>query len=66
MNQKIQLLTSGIPLVDDKWGGFYRGGTYLLVGARKSGRTLLSLQYAMECAKQKNVCLYFTSMRPKT
>ena len=65
MNQKIQLLTSGIPLVDDKWGGFYRGGTYLLVGARKSGRTLLSLQYAMECAKQKNVCLYFTSMRPK-
>ncbi|MFO7446135.1 MAG: ATPase domain-containing protein, partial [Ignavibacteriaceae bacterium] len=23
------------------------------------------LQYAMECAKQKEVCLYFTSMRPK-
>ena len=65
MNQKIQLLTSGIPLVDDAWGGFYRGGTYLLIGAHKSGRTLLSLQYAMECAQQKNVCLYFTSMRPK-
>ena len=65
MNQKIQLLPSGIPLVDDEWGGFYRGGTYLLVGARKSGRTLLSLQFALECAQQKNVCLYFTSMRPK-
>ena len=65
MNQKIQLISSGIPLVDDAWGGLYRGGTYLLIGAHKSGRTLLSLQYAMKCAKQKEVCLYFTSMRPK-
>jgi KaiC/GvpD/RAD55 family RecA-like ATPase len=65
MNQKVQLLTSGIPLVDKAWGGLYKGGTYLLVGAHKSGRTLLSLQYAMESAKQNNVCLYFTSMRPK-
>ena len=65
MNQKIKLISSGIPLVDEAWGGFYRGGTYLLIGARKSGRTLLSLQYAMECAKQKEVCLYFTNMRPK-
>ncbi len=65
MNSKIQLKASGIPLVDEAWGGFYKGGTYLLIGARKSGRTLLSLQYAMECANQKDVCLYFTSMRPK-
>jgi KaiC/GvpD/RAD55 family RecA-like ATPase len=65
MNPKVQLLNSGIPLVDKVWGGLYRGGTYLLVGARKSGRTLLSLQYAMESARQNNICLYFTSMRPK-
>lgn len=65
MNKKIQLLQSGIPLVDNAWGGFYRGGTYLLIGARKTGKTLLGLQYAMECARQKEVCLYFTSMRPK-
>lgn len=65
MKQKIQIIQSGIPLVDKAWGGFYRGGTYLLIGARKSGRTLLSLQFAMECARQKEVCLYFTSMRPK-
>lgn len=37
----------------------------MLIGPRKSGRTLLGLQYAMECASQKEVCLYFTSMRPK-
>ncbi len=65
MKRKIQLITSGISLVDNAWGGFYSGGTYLLIGARKSGRTLLGLQYAMECASKKEVCLYFTSMRPK-
>jgi len=65
MKKKIQLIQSGITLVDNGWGGFYRGGTYLLIGPRKSGRTLLALQYAMECAKQKEVCLFFTSMRPK-
>ncbi len=65
MKKKIQLLPSGISLVDDAWGGFYRGGTYLLIGPRKSGRTLLGLQFAMECARKKEVCLYFTSMRPK-
>ncbi|MHB1687772.1 MAG: RAD55 family ATPase [Ignavibacteriaceae bacterium] len=65
MKKKIQLIQSGISLVDNAWGGFYRGGTYLLIGPRKSGRTLLALQYAMECASQKEVCLFFTSMRPK-
>ncbi len=65
MKKKIQLVQSGISLVDNAWGGFYRGGTYLLIGPRKSGRTLVGLQYALECASQKEVCLYFTSMRPK-
>ncbi len=65
MKRKIQVVRTGISLVDNSWGGFYRGGTYLLIGPHKSGRTLLGLQYALECAKQKEVCLYFTSMRPK-
>ncbi len=65
MKKKIQLVSSGISIVDNAWGGFYRGGTYLLVGPRKSGRTLLGLQFAKESIKQKEVCLYFTSMRPK-
>lgn len=65
MKRKIQILPSGISLIDKKWGGFYRGGTYLLVGSRKSGKTLMALQYALECAKQKEVCLFFTSIRPK-
>jgi len=65
MTKKIQLLPSGIPLVDLAWRGLYRGGTYFLIGPRKSGKTILALQYAMKCAEQNEVCLFFTSMRPK-
>lgn len=65
MKKKIQIIPSGIPLVDTEWGGLYRGGTYLLIGARKTGRTLVGLQYAKEAVNQKEVCLFFTSMRPK-
>jgi len=65
MKRKIQLLPSGIPLVDNAWGGFYVGGTYLLIGQKKSGRSLLGLQFAFECVKQKGICLYLTSTRPK-
>jgi circadian clock protein KaiC len=65
MMEKIQLLASGISLVDSAWGGFYRGGTYMVIGAHKTGKTLLSLQYAKESAGQKELCLYFTSKRPK-
>lgn len=65
MKKKIQLLPSGIPLVDNAWGGFYVGGTYLLIGQKKSGRSLLGLQFAFECVKQKGICLYLTSTRPK-
>lgn len=65
MKKKIQLVSSGISIIDNAWGGFYRGGSYLLIGSRKSGRTLLGLQFTKECIKQKETCLYFTSMRPK-
>lgn len=65
MKRNIQLVQTGLPLIDQAWGGFYKGGTYLLLGPKKSGRTLLGLQYAMQSARQKEVCLYFTNMRPK-
>jgi KaiC/GvpD/RAD55 family RecA-like ATPase len=65
MKKRIQVIPSGLSVVDKSWGGFYTGGTYLLIGARKSGKTMLGLKFAMECAAQKEVCLFFTSMRPK-
>ena len=65
MKEKIQVIPSGIPLVDLTWGGFYRGGTYFLFGPKKSGRTILALQVAKQTVKEKEKCLYFTSVRPK-
>lgn len=65
MTKGVNLISSGFSLIDKKWGGIYRGGSYLLIGPRKSGRTLLSLQFALESAKASEVCLYFTNMRPK-
>jgi KaiC/GvpD/RAD55 family RecA-like ATPase len=65
MTKGVNLISSGFSLVDKRWGGIYRGGSYLLIGPRKSGRTLLSLQFALESAKSSEVCLYFTNMRPK-
>jgi len=62
---RVNIQPSGIPLVDEKWGGFYNNSSYILIGPRKSGRSLLALQYAIECAKQNQVCLYFSSVRPK-
>lgn len=65
MKKRIQIIQTGIPLVDSTWGGFYRGGSYLLIGQHKSGRTLLGLQFARDCASRGEVCLFFTNMRPK-
>lgn len=65
MNDGINIIRSGFSLIDEKWGGIYRGGSYLIVGPRKSGRTLLSLQLALEVAKENETCVYFTTMRPR-
>ncbi len=65
MSRTINLIPSGLKLIDKKWGGIYKGGSYLIIGQKKSGRTLLSLQFAKAAAENDQVCLYFTTMRPK-
>jgi circadian clock protein KaiC len=65
MTNSIRRIPSGFSFIDQHWGGIYRGGSYLLIGPRKSGRTLVGLQFALEAAKSNEVCLYFTLMRPK-
>ena len=49
--KKLNLIPTGISLVDKAWGGFYKGGTYLLLGQKKSGKTLLGLQFAIRIKK---------------
>ncbi|GJQ64019.1 MAG: hypothetical protein SCALA702_30720 [Melioribacteraceae bacterium] len=65
MNRGIRLIPSGFRFIDKAWGGIYIGGSYLLIGPKKSGRTLVGLQFALEAAKNNDVCLLFTNMRPK-
>jgi len=65
MAQNIKLISSGISFIDQNWGGFYSGGTYLVFGPRKSGRTSMGLQFSWQGAMQNEVCVYFTSMRPR-
>ena len=65
MVSSVKRIASGFNFIDRNWGGVYRGGSYLIIGPRKSGRTLLGLQFALEAAKSAEVCLYFTIMRPK-
>ena len=65
MNNKVYIEPSGIPLVDKAWGGFYIGGKYFLSGSRGSGKTILGLQCARQCVRQKQVCLFFTGKNPK-
>jgi len=60
-----ELISSGNPLVDLTWGGFYRGGTYFLSGRRKSGKTLSALQFVKKTAEENESCLIFTSSRPR-
>jgi KaiC/GvpD/RAD55 family RecA-like ATPase len=65
MGNSVRRVPSGFSFIDKNWGGIYCGGSYLLMGPRKSGRTLIGLQFALEAAKSAEVCVYFTLMRPK-
>ncbi|MCF8261978.1 MAG: RAD55 family ATPase [Melioribacteraceae bacterium] len=65
MTSSINLVKTGFNLLDNNWGGVYQGGSYVVIGPHKSGRTLLGLQYAIQSAKSQETCLYFTNMRPK-
>ncbi len=61
----VKLIPSGFSIIDDNWGGIYRGGSYLVIGPKKSGRSLLALQYTREAVNNNEVCLYFTNMRAR-
>jgi KaiC/GvpD/RAD55 family RecA-like ATPase len=61
MQNNLQLISSGISLIDEGWGGLYKGSNYLLIGGHKSGKTSFGLRFIMEGAAQKERGIYFTS-----
>jgi len=65
MQKNLQLIPSGISLIDEGWGGLYKSSNYLLIGTHKSGKTHFGLNFLLQGAAQKEKCLFFTS-KPDT
>ncbi len=65
MNKTVTLKSTGINSIDNTWGGFYNGSTYVINGPEKSGRTSLALQYAYHAALRGEVVVLFTDVRPR-
>ncbi|MBK8946160.1 MAG: hypothetical protein IPM32_12960 [Ignavibacteriae bacterium] len=42
--QKFSKILTGFSFLDQKWGGIYPGGNYLIIGSKNAGKTLLSLK----------------------
>jgi KaiC/GvpD/RAD55 family RecA-like ATPase len=63
MKNGVQLVPSGISFLDEAWGGVYAGGSYIVVGPQRSGRTSLALQFASQSGN--GGCIYFTTSRPR-
>ncbi len=57
--------TSGIPVIDETWGGLYRGGAYLLYGRAQSGNRLLALQLAQAAVEAGETCLFVSPSPPE-
>jgi len=65
MNNKFSKITTGFNFLDKNWGGVYSGGNYLIIGPKRSGKTLLQLKI-IEYLSNKNLnCLLITNKRKK-
>lgn len=42
--QKFSKILTGFSFLDQKWGGIYPGGNYLVIGSKNAGKTLLALK----------------------
>lgn len=42
--QKFSKILTGFSFLDQKWGGIYPGGNYLIIGSKNAGKMLLSLK----------------------
>ena len=58
-------ILSGIDVIDQEWGGLYRGGSYLVYGRAASGRGLLTLMFIQTGALLGESCLIISPERPK-
>lgn len=64
MQNNLQLISSGISLIDEGWGGLYKGSNYLLIGGHKSGKSSFGLRFLLEGAEFKERGICFTTRTP--
>jgi KaiC/GvpD/RAD55 family RecA-like ATPase len=56
---------AGIDVVDQAWGGMYRGGSYVVYGRAGCGRGLLTLLFTHTGVLLEEPCLFVSLARPK-
>ena len=64
--QKHLKIETGFTFLDQKWGGVYNGGNYLIYGSKKSGKTILSLNILENFVQSNHNSLLLTSERSKS
>ena len=64
--KNISKIISGFSFIDEKWGGIYPGGNYLVFGPIKSGKSIFALNLVEYFSNSGVSVLYLTSERDKT
>lgn len=65
MNAYAPKIATGVNVIDEAWGGLYRGGSYVVYGPARSGRSLLTLQFANIGVRSNQRTLYVFPDRPR-
>lgn len=63
---KISKIKTGFSFLDQKWGGVYTGGNYVIIGAKKSGKTILALNIIDHLVHNNFNVLFLSSERKKS
>ncbi len=63
--QKFAKIQIGLPFLDQKWGGVYPGGNYIILGTKKSGKTFLALKIIEKFIQSGLTAYYLTNQRKK-
>ena len=63
--KNISKIVSGFSFIDEKWGGVFPGGNYLVFGPMKSGKSILALNLIENFTSSGLNVLLLTSERDK-
>lgn len=63
--QKFSKILTGFSFLDQKWGGIYPGGNYLIIGSKNAGKLLLSLKMIENFISIDLVTILITNQRFK-